>query len=303
MIDLRLFRIPRLQRVAGRSTVLTIFVAVGYFLFVAQYLQLVLGLSPLQAGLWSLPSAIGFIVGSHLAPRVVPARPPGRTSSAPRPGAGGDRALASSPRSADGRPRHRGVGLAHHLARPCAGADADDRIDRRERRRRSRPGPPRASPRPASSWAGRSASHPRQHRRSRSTAREVAPPCRRRPVDAARGGPGHARRGRRRRGGAAGPAGATVGRSRPRRVRPGHAGHRRDQRRSSRWSSPSSPSSCCATSARAGGSSPTPSPSGTRTARRAGAAAAEREERANGPDGSPALARQYRLVARMQAST
>jgi DHA2 family multidrug resistance protein-like MFS transporter len=49
----------------------SIFVAVGYFLFIAQYLQLVLGLSPLEAGLWSLPSAIGFIVGSNLAPRIL----------------------------------------------------------------------------------------------------------------------------------------------------------------------------------------------------------------------------------------
>jgi len=31
----------------------------------------VLGLSPLEAGLWSLPSAIGFIVGSNLAPKVI----------------------------------------------------------------------------------------------------------------------------------------------------------------------------------------------------------------------------------------
>ncbi len=45
--------------------------AVGYFLFVAQYLQLVVGLSPLEAGLWSLPSAVGFILGSQLAPRVL----------------------------------------------------------------------------------------------------------------------------------------------------------------------------------------------------------------------------------------
>jgi DHA2 family multidrug resistance protein-like MFS transporter len=44
---------------------------VGYFLYVAQYLQLVAGLSPLQAGLWSLPSAIGFVVVSQLAPRVL----------------------------------------------------------------------------------------------------------------------------------------------------------------------------------------------------------------------------------------
>ena len=50
---------------------LTIFVAIGYFLFVAQYLQLVVGLSPLLAGLCSVPSAIGFIVGSNLAPPLV----------------------------------------------------------------------------------------------------------------------------------------------------------------------------------------------------------------------------------------
>jgi DHA2 family multidrug resistance protein-like MFS transporter len=53
------------------TNVLAIFVAFGYFLFVAQYLQLVLGLTPLQAGLWSLPSALGFVVGSNVAPRFV----------------------------------------------------------------------------------------------------------------------------------------------------------------------------------------------------------------------------------------
>ncbi len=70
MIDLRLFRIPAF---AGSLAInfISIFVAVGYFLFVAQYLQLVLGLSPLQAGLWSVPPAVGFIVGSQLAPRIV----------------------------------------------------------------------------------------------------------------------------------------------------------------------------------------------------------------------------------------
>jgi DHA2 family multidrug resistance protein-like MFS transporter len=70
MIDLRLFRIPAFSA-SLVVNVLAIFVAVGYFLFVAQYLQLALGLSPLQAGLWSVPSAIGFIVGSNLAPRIV----------------------------------------------------------------------------------------------------------------------------------------------------------------------------------------------------------------------------------------
>ncbi len=70
MIDLRLFRIPSFSA-SLVINFLGIFVAVGYFLFVAQYLQLVVGLSPLQAGLWSVPSAIGFIVGSNLAPRIV----------------------------------------------------------------------------------------------------------------------------------------------------------------------------------------------------------------------------------------
>ncbi len=70
MIDLRLFRIPAFSA-SLVVNFLTIFVAIGYFLFVAQYLQLVLGLSPLTAGLWSVPSAVGFIVGSNVAPRIV----------------------------------------------------------------------------------------------------------------------------------------------------------------------------------------------------------------------------------------
>jgi MFS transporter, DHA2 family, multidrug resistance protein len=70
MIDVRLFRIPSFSASLAVNF-LAIFVAVGYFLFVAQYLQLVLELSPLEAGLWSLPSAIGFIVGSNAAPRIV----------------------------------------------------------------------------------------------------------------------------------------------------------------------------------------------------------------------------------------
>jgi DHA2 family multidrug resistance protein-like MFS transporter len=70
MIDLRLFRI-RAFNASLATNLLGIFIVVGYFLFVAQYLQLVLGLSPLEAGLWSLPSASGFIVGSNLAPRIL----------------------------------------------------------------------------------------------------------------------------------------------------------------------------------------------------------------------------------------
>jgi MFS transporter, DHA2 family, multidrug resistance protein len=69
MIDVGLFRITAFNA-ALATNVLAIFVAIGSFLFVAQYLQLVLGLSPLQAGLWSLPPAFGFIIGSQLGPRV-----------------------------------------------------------------------------------------------------------------------------------------------------------------------------------------------------------------------------------------
>jgi DHA2 family multidrug resistance protein-like MFS transporter len=70
MIDLSLFRV-RAFNAALIVNFLTIFVAIGYFLFVAQYLQLVLGLSPFVAGLCSVPSAIGFIVGSNVAAPLV----------------------------------------------------------------------------------------------------------------------------------------------------------------------------------------------------------------------------------------
>lgn len=70
MIDLRMFRLSAF-RAALVINVLGLFVAFGYFLFVAQYLQLVLGMSPLQAGVWSVPAGVGFIVGSQLGPRVV----------------------------------------------------------------------------------------------------------------------------------------------------------------------------------------------------------------------------------------
>ena len=70
MIDLGLFRI-RAFNASLATNLLGIFIAVGYFIFVAQYLQLVLGLSPLRAGLWSLPSAAALVVGSNLAPRIL----------------------------------------------------------------------------------------------------------------------------------------------------------------------------------------------------------------------------------------
>lgn len=69
LIDLELFRIPKFS-VSVASNAMTGFIVFGTFLFVAQYLQLVIGLTPLQAGLWSLPSSLGVIAGSMLAPKV-----------------------------------------------------------------------------------------------------------------------------------------------------------------------------------------------------------------------------------------
>ena len=67
LIDLRLFRAPAFS--ASLATyMLATFAVFGPYVFIAQYLQLVLGLSPMQAGLWSTPFAGGFIVGSMLSP-------------------------------------------------------------------------------------------------------------------------------------------------------------------------------------------------------------------------------------------
>lgn len=69
-IDLRLFRIPAFS-VAITTYILGVFVSFGAFLFIAQYLQLVVGLSPVQAGMWSVPGALASIAGSNLAPVLV----------------------------------------------------------------------------------------------------------------------------------------------------------------------------------------------------------------------------------------
>jgi DHA2 family multidrug resistance protein-like MFS transporter len=66
-IDLELFR----SRAFSASLVtygIGILLVFGGFLFLPQYLQLVLDLSPLEAGLWTLPWALAFVVGSNLTP-------------------------------------------------------------------------------------------------------------------------------------------------------------------------------------------------------------------------------------------
>jgi DHA2 family multidrug resistance protein-like MFS transporter len=70
LIDLRLFRIPAFSAALATNG-LGFFVNFAALLFIAQYLQLVLGLSPWHAGLWTLPSSGGFIVGSLIVPAIV----------------------------------------------------------------------------------------------------------------------------------------------------------------------------------------------------------------------------------------
>lgn len=70
MIDLQLFRNKTF------SSALLIYGLGGFFMFgsfffTSQYLQLVLGLSAMQAGLWLLPTFFAFIAGSLLVPRFV----------------------------------------------------------------------------------------------------------------------------------------------------------------------------------------------------------------------------------------
>jgi MFS transporter, DHA2 family, multidrug resistance protein len=70
LIDLRLFRVPAFSASLTVYT-LGILVLFGSFLFIYQYLQLVLELSPLMAGVLTLPSFGSFVLGSMLAPMFV----------------------------------------------------------------------------------------------------------------------------------------------------------------------------------------------------------------------------------------
>jgi MFS transporter, DHA2 family, multidrug resistance protein len=67
MLDLQLFRAPVFSAALVTNT-LGYFAILGAFFLFAQYLQLVVGLSPFAAGLWSVPSMVGLTAGSMLAP-------------------------------------------------------------------------------------------------------------------------------------------------------------------------------------------------------------------------------------------
>jgi MFS transporter, DHA2 family, multidrug resistance protein len=70
LIDLRLFR-RRTFSASLAATTLSFAINFGIFLLIAQYLQLVLGFSPLEAGLWTVPSSFGFVAGALLVPVAV----------------------------------------------------------------------------------------------------------------------------------------------------------------------------------------------------------------------------------------
>jgi MFS transporter, DHA2 family, multidrug resistance protein len=70
LIDLRLFRVPAFNGALAANT-LGFFVNFGIAVFIAQYLQLVLGYSPFEAGLWTVPYACSFLVGALLTPLLV----------------------------------------------------------------------------------------------------------------------------------------------------------------------------------------------------------------------------------------
>lgn len=70
LIDVALFKVHGVAAALSINFV-GLFMVFGFFLLSAQYMQLVLGLSPLQAGLWMLPTGVAFIAGSILAPAMI----------------------------------------------------------------------------------------------------------------------------------------------------------------------------------------------------------------------------------------
>jgi DHA2 family multidrug resistance protein-like MFS transporter len=69
LLDLALFRRPAFGA-AIAAYALSCLAMMGTYIFTGQYLQMVLGLSPLMAGVVTLPWAIGFVAGSLLAPKL-----------------------------------------------------------------------------------------------------------------------------------------------------------------------------------------------------------------------------------------
>jgi DHA2 family multidrug resistance protein-like MFS transporter len=176
LIDVRLLG-NRAFSAALTTNLLSFFVGFGALLFTAQYLQLVLGLSPLEAGLWSLPSSAGFILGVDGHPA---AGAPGCAGCGDgrRPGPGHGRLRAAHPAPKQQRAAAAGHRVGHLLAGLGAGGHPGHR--------------PGCRGRPAGAGRGRLGDH-RDQRRVRRRAGHRDPGgdrhCRL-PRPDGRGGPG-----------------------------------------------------------------------------------------------------------------
>jgi MFS transporter, DHA2 family, multidrug resistance protein len=76
LVEVRLFKVATFA-VAFAALLVSVFVISGTDLFVAQYLQLVHGVSPFVAGLWLLPGVLSLIIGSMIAPYLTRSVRPG----------------------------------------------------------------------------------------------------------------------------------------------------------------------------------------------------------------------------------
>ena len=70
LIDLRLFQSASFSSSLLLYTLAT-FTVFGTFIFTFQYMQLISGLTPIKAGIWSLPFFVAFIIGAQLSPPIV----------------------------------------------------------------------------------------------------------------------------------------------------------------------------------------------------------------------------------------
>lgn len=78
LLDVGLFRRPGFSPALAANT-LTTFTMFGTFFLVSQYMQLELGLSPLDAALWSLPGLVGMTIGTAVVVPRLAARIPAPT--------------------------------------------------------------------------------------------------------------------------------------------------------------------------------------------------------------------------------
>jgi len=69
LVDLTLFASPAFRALFA-TFVASAMVLFGAYVFLGQYLQLVLALTPMRAGIWLIPWSLGFLIGSLTVPRL-----------------------------------------------------------------------------------------------------------------------------------------------------------------------------------------------------------------------------------------